>query len=358
MRKKHNICFILGAGFSHNAGLPLQKDFPKMLLKNYSNSDIDNVITETIKQFLIDIFRLHNESYHPSLEDIFTCIDLSANTGHHLGESYPPNKLRAIRRMLIYRVFSIINSKYKPSDDIKKLLNHFCNDASCKISFIVMNWDIVLELHLNDINQSGKIDYQFPCYDWITVKNKIKSDGIPICKMHGSSNWVYCENCKSIFFDLKEKLALSIKTGIKKEDFKLFCDEDTYYHIANKLSNCESERKCKFCTNQVSSHIATFSYRKSFRTAAYSSIWYQAEKNLAQADRWIFIGYSLPDSDYEFKHMLKSAELQNINNEASNRISEVIYKKCDTTEKKFKDFFGGMVTKTHNGGLKQFVSHL
>ena len=30
---------------------------------------------------------------------------------------------------------------------------------------------------------------------------------------------------------------------------------------------------------------------------------------LQQADRWVFIGYSLPQADYQFKHLLKSAQL-------------------------------------------------
>ena len=30
---------------------------------------------------------------------------------------------------------------------------------------------------------------------------------------------------------------------------------------------------------------------------------------LRKADRWIFIGYSLPAADYEFKHLLKRVQL-------------------------------------------------
>jgi hypothetical protein len=38
------------------------------------------------------------------IEDIFTCIDLSANTGHHLGPKYSPSDLRSVRRGLIVRI--------------------------------------------------------------------------------------------------------------------------------------------------------------------------------------------------------------------------------------------------------------
>jgi hypothetical protein len=38
------------------------------------------------------------------IKDIFTCIDLSANTGHHLGPKYSPADLRSVRRGLIVRI--------------------------------------------------------------------------------------------------------------------------------------------------------------------------------------------------------------------------------------------------------------
>ncbi len=60
----------------------------------------------------------------------------------------------------------------------------------------------------------------------------------------------------------------------------------------------------------VSTHIATFSYRKSFRTHAYPSIWYRAERMLSEADRWVLIGYSLPKADYDLKHLLKVAQMR------------------------------------------------
>jgi len=37
--------------------------------------------------------------------------------------------------------------------------------------------------------------------------------------------------------------------------------------------------------------------------------WLAAEALLNDADEWVFIGYSLPAADYEFKHLLKRVQL-------------------------------------------------
>ena len=83
--------FIFGAGFSCYAGLPLTNDFTKNLL------DIDRLkskgpsvlIVNLLQRFVQDSFD-HKPSaaakFWPHLEDIFTCIDLSASTGRHLGQ--------------------------------------------------------------------------------------------------------------------------------------------------------------------------------------------------------------------------------------------------------------------------------
>jgi hypothetical protein len=41
----------------------------------------------------------------------------------------------------------------------------------------------------------------------------------------------------------------------------------------------------------------------------YAATWRQAEILLRDARTWIFIGYSLPAADFEFKYLLKRVEL-------------------------------------------------
>lgn len=94
---------------------------------------------------------------------------------------------------------------------------------------------------------SNSLDYRCYCYDWGTREIAAPGKGIPICKMHGSSNWAYCENCKALFYDLDQKLPLRIRAGLVKADFRLFDEKFTDRKFDAALGVLSEERNCRFC---------------------------------------------------------------------------------------------------------------
>ena len=86
--KRVKVAFILGAGFSTYAGLPLQREFTAALLKGRDfNKGPSKALVDFLSLFIHDTFdhsKIAGPKFWPELEDIFTSIDLSANTGHHL----------------------------------------------------------------------------------------------------------------------------------------------------------------------------------------------------------------------------------------------------------------------------------
>lgn len=350
---KKKVAFILGAGFSKCAELPIQAEFSPLLTSEDFNSPADALITQIISTFLEEVFGWKKDREIPDLEDVFTSIDLSANNGHYLGHQYKPDMLRAIRRMLIYRIFQILDQRFKICPEIDQLLRHYL-PHDC--SFIVMNWDLVLEKHLKEIDPELEIDYVSPSYNWETFERDHPEEAVKICKMHGSSNWVYCENCKSVFYQLDQKLSLKKKVGLQLSDFRMFNESFQEQEIKDSLSEVQGNR-CKRCDNIISSHIATFSYRKSFRTAAYPAIWNEAENLLAEADTWIFIGYSLPEADFELKHLIKSAELRTPKVNRDRKIDAVLYQD-EHAKSKFERFFGKENVRVYEEGLTGYVEGL
>jgi len=307
--------FVLGAGFSMNKGLPSQAAFADALLSERFNSNHDKCITVIIRKFLEDVFDISTPDKYPSLEDAFTFIDLSAGTGHNLGREYSPKKLRAIRRMLIHRVFKILDDDYDVKNPlcIHNFFDSIPNLAqnSANYCFVILNWDIVLENELLSYPITSPIDY---CCDGMNLDPYYAPNTPPLrlCKMHGSSNWVYCDNCRNLYFKLNEKQALTAGADINRSDFIPFKSLLEMNNLEFTQSDYDNipKQNCT-CGNPLSYHIATFSYRKSFRNPAYSMIWSRAEKYLSHAQNWVFIGYSLPDADFELKHLLKTAQLQN-----------------------------------------------
>src|ERR1035441_3765147 len=100
MRRTH--VYIVGAGFSQYAGLPLQAGFTEALLERRAHKSYPlRPLISHLGGFVHDVFD-HNVSakakFWPNLEDVFTNIDLAANTGHHLGPTHAPSDLRTTRR--------------------------------------------------------------------------------------------------------------------------------------------------------------------------------------------------------------------------------------------------------------------
>jgi len=107
--------YILGAGFSNNPGVPLQRHFTDALLEaaTYSRPGPSRTLTWYLNAFVADVFgHTGVADAWPELEDIFTCIDLAANTGHHLGE-YSPADLRTVRWALISRIIRMLGQHFR-----------------------------------------------------------------------------------------------------------------------------------------------------------------------------------------------------------------------------------------------------
>lgn len=356
INKKPNnkVAFILGAGFSKCADLPVQADMTPLLVSDEFDGALDKHVTRIICEFLEYTFGWHEGREIPALEDVFTSIDISISNGAHLGYHYSPDKLRALRRMLIYRTFQILDQRFNYCEDIDTLLRHY-QDHDC--SFVVMNWDIVLEKHLAEIRPNMPVNYITPSYNWNETAEEIHKEGIKICKMHGSSNWAYCKNCKTLFYQLDKKLSLHKKVGLFAKDFELFDADFTSKYPDARAQINDQDDSCPVCRSHLTTHIATFSYRKSLRTAAYSAIWHEAEHLLAQADTWVLIGYSLPEADFELKHLIKSAEIRLKHNRPTKKIDAVLYQD-EYAKRKVDRFFGHKNVRVFENGLTEYVQHL
>jgi hypothetical protein len=341
---------ILGAGFSNNSGIPIQSQIPELLISNQYEESFDKAVSSIIKGFIEDVFGYVNGQATPTLDDIMTCIDISTNSGHHLGIRYSPIHLRFIRRLLVYRIFSIFNIYFKPSNDVKKLLE-FLSGKKQDVNYVVLNWDTVLENYITSLRHDVRINYCNGCRPLEYISDAEKCSEIKVLKVHGSSNWLYCDNCRALFNDIDDKISPGKRAGFQKVDFDMFDELKKFDNMYNLLDS----PKCRICSNDISSHIATFSYRKSFRANSFAEIWRETEEILTKSDRWVFIGYSLPQADYEFKHLLKIAELK-LNHVRKNKLSiDVVLLGGENAIKEYRGFFGDKLNIVCNRGISEYL---
>lgn len=361
MDKKH--AFIVGAGFSNHAGLPLASQFTKNLL-NIEGLKLDGpsaLQVEFIKKFVSDIYGHDldsNGDSWPELEDIFTAVDLAANTGHHLGRSYAPSDLRTVRRTLITRIIRMLQQNYNNNKKIKnKYFDLFFKSIdidSC--SFISMNWDTVIERRIKKAQGIDSFDYGIDIIK-STLRDtenkkpkKLKNSSnktIQIIKSHGSINWLYCDCCRDLFWFPPEQ-CFQIAAQI-------FSSKD--WDIVNKYTNKDYKYKTeqKYCpscqSNSLGNRLATFSYRKALDFPAHLNSWKTAEYVLKKTDTWTFIGYSMPGADYEFKTLLKRAELARISPPKIFLVTGGSSQATSQTISNYKKFFGRNIDLISDQGL-------
>ncbi len=345
---------ILGAGFSKAAGLPLQSELSNALIENQESNQLEQTITRAIGEYLDHCFGWDPRSPPPSLEEMFTMLDLSANNGHNLGRPFQPKRLRALRRMMIYRVLTILRPPKAMQASLTTLLQHFVSTENPSCSFVVLNWDIVLETHLRSLTEMG-VDYGFRAHPW-NPNPPTPHPLVKVAKVHGSGNWAYCDNCHMLFFDMARQLPVEIRAGLVKADFRLYEENLQDSTFDGEVGLPDVDRCCRNCQCAVGPHIATFSYAKSYRTHAFAATWQAAEWILSEAQRWIFIGYSLPEADFEFKHLLKVAELKTASMRRK-QIDVVLKEDCEA-ETSYSTFFGADNVNIVQDGVEGFVSRL
>jgi hypothetical protein len=363
MSRKH--VYIVGAGFSHHAGLPLQADFTKALLEPRKDEEYALLpLIEHLSEFVHDVFG-HKKSagpqFWPNLEDVFTNIDMAANSGHHLGQAHAPSQLRTARRVLLARMMCMLHERLSKAEvtqgrEWNQLNRLFRRLDIADSAFISMNWDTVIEQRLAQLRGVNHIDYECEA---IAARFSSTSDGvikrhsfvepeqIPLVKMHGSVNWLYCDNCRQLYWFPPDKaitVAMQLITSTEAKDLGL----------AN-ASGCAKWR-CLNCTSvPLTTRIATFSFLKALDFPMFEKSWLSAERLLQQAEKWIFIGYSLPAADFEFKHLLKRVQLSRVQSPKFVVITGGPKRATDSTYRNYQGFFGRGI-KRDKSPQKSFFS--
>lgn len=346
---------IVGAGFSRYAGLPLTSKFTEsMLAARSSDHGPSRIMVEYLAAFIHEVFgHSTNEAPEswPQLEDVFTCVDLSANSGHHLGSNFAPADLRTVRRAMLCRIIRMLEQEYQAArkrkgEEWHRLDEFFMEIDPGSVGFISMNWDTVVEHKLGICHSGVLFDYccdAFPATipeppgvddDYSSpsalrrqaarpqtisllpqpLDRREVDKGVPIIKIHGSANWLYCDNCRQIYWfqpDQSNRIADQLVTAadLRRIRLALSRKKRNYEGAFERLLE-RGPMRC-LCSDRVplGTRIATFSYRKALDFPMFQRSWLSAEELLRYADKWVFIGYSLPPADFEFKYLLKRAQL-------------------------------------------------
>jgi NAD-dependent SIR2 family protein deacetylase len=235
---------------------------------------------------------LKNHRHGIILEDIFTWFDKTLLTKEH-GDRFTYQEMDKIKnsvlRLFVYYFCLCINNHDYRNDDYLKTIK-FISMHKPNISVITTNWDTILENYLDRANIKFDLCLNNPYFstDGKREKRRNKND-IKLIKVHGSVNWSKCLSCGSINIAYKKAL-----------DQFLFDDK-----AKEICTTCRKE--AEFNNIQLQPEIITPTMMKSISNQLYNNLWREASYELAEADKIIFIGYSLPIADFELRFLLKKS---------------------------------------------------
>jgi hypothetical protein len=221
----------------------------------------------------------------PRIEDVLSLLDAAMASNEPLSSKYDVAYLRGLRFDLTYLIYGVLqHSLDVVSDSYSPVYEGFVRALSNGDSVISLNYDIAVDNALLERlyeTAQASVDYGLRVrYSYQAGKYGERLGPVPLLKLHGSLNWLYCPECN----------ALDVTEGHKG-----------VYVVFKKGEGC----KCMECQKaSYEAILITPSFVRSSANGLLVSVWKRAEQAVAKAERLVFIGYSLPDADVDLRSML------------------------------------------------------
>ena len=362
--------FVLGAGFSYGTGAPMQSQIIKEIIRLHGERPwlFDAIKLNAFEEFLTETLSIPPDKVDlVPLEDVFTPLDRCLLDGISF-RSLDLNKVKEMRELIQYLIGVmmqelLLDAKKEHVDQFANVLVQACSvrrNMEYKknrdpASVVSLNWDILLDNSINSKIQEHEhkygravVDYccHISSYDQYNenVKPGLEVLGmggynVKLLKLHGSLNWLQCPRCMRLYVDYDNKIAVQ------------------QYLLKNPCRHCNKN----FVGEQPSvleANLIMPTFLKNLSNPQFKLIWQNAGIELAEADKVVFIGYSLPQADFEVRQLLsrmirKTATIEVITKgkESDHAVIELMGR--------YKVFFGNRkITPFYEGAASYIQNHL
>jgi hypothetical protein len=269
--------FIVGAGFSKGLGYPLVSD---LLIRLWPK------LPSGRQKRLEEIIGFHNPGFSPHVHTSYPTIErllsqMMANEQMFKASRAAPGnftlaRLRTARRRLLLDIAEWFHALQK--DTFKNLPNwllKFRKIIKPGDRIISFNWDLVVEqLVFGEELRPESYGFGSP-----------HESDICLLKPHGSLNWFEYE------------LGRRIK---KDRRFNLFSDESGNHIMAFKRFRSPRSQRRRYMPL-----IVPPVYNKDFGHSVFDMLWQYTVGALSTARNVVFLGYSLPDLDFQARFILR-----------------------------------------------------
>ena len=327
-RKAQKTVYVLGAGFSREAGCPLQAEILYRIfsfkIENLSISDdpfnIATYFDHSRRSVLEFIERVFPHGVNPSLEDVYTLLDQTIETrcdcAPFTWQQLEEVRINLNRTILFIFHWTTARSGSPQHDFYRSIASDLIlvrleqGQKGDPFSIISLNWDSLLEDDLywciEQVSGHHLLDIDYCCYTTPMYKGGYhqpsptqKAIGIynlKILKLHGSANWLICPNCRRLFTGIGEQRTV----------WELYLQKRAC-PLCQRTEEAAKPLEVKPPGPILEPYFVTPTYLKRFENPHILMTWHNAFIELSEADEIIFIGYSLPESDYHIRTLLRRA---------------------------------------------------
>lgn len=279
--------YIFGAGASAAEGAPATGDFFAQTWQRLA-PDFDDRI-RNVWRFLSEVYGVPVDGpaafdFIPSVDQIFSLVDWSLHTDQALGSRYDPPRLYQVRRDLEHLMCATLDAALEQRERrstgphgrfVRRLLTEKGEQGFALLS---LNYDTLLDDALVDAGASP--DYGFADLD---LRGRRAWRGPLLAKLHGSLNWALCKACDHL----------------QVADAK----------IAHLLPHVEG-LSCSRCGNdRLHGTTVSPTWLKNYDWPQLRHVWDLALECIREAERLVFVGYSMPQADVAVHHLIRRALL-------------------------------------------------
>jgi len=273
---KRNRVFILGAGFSAGAGIPLTETLLERTMRKFSTEcpglfeRVDRYARESIEQYDEE----ETDYSKVDLSGLCTFLEYVELREYGGGERWKAEGSREKLALRFYLAKTI--AEHTPSvDEIPQMYIDFANQLHEHDIIISFNWDSLLEVALQKVGKTYT-------YNWGD------NHAVKLCKLHGSINW-----------RLNEPSNLGNPVNTLGWESLLFTEGMMDVDIFHTSALLNYDRwHCYSPLGEVEPFLVLPGYGKAFDVRSNAVLWYKPEFAFAATHDVYVIGLSLAPDDF------------------------------------------------------------
>lgn len=344
--------YLLGAGASHEAGVPLTSHIlpAALALTDELGRLIDAGRRPDAGSYLAALgpddyaefralFEWMGRVFHagelqrealPSLDVLWGVVEVAHSRGASFLPGAPPGELAAARAALLKLMYHVlVGSTVQQRDGETEFsfvrprnpFAEFVRRIAEGDVLLTTNYDILLDQALWDAGEW--IDYR-------VGGEQLRADARLLLKLHGSFNWLYCPNCDQV---------------------AVFENE----HVLRLPLDSDRQAPCPRDGAPMRTVLVPPTLVHSLHSRQLRNIWAEAHAALRSAHRVVIAGYSMPDADVEIQYLIQHA--LSLNTRVSDGGVVVVNASGESLER-YQRFLGSRRVRPVHGGFSDLVASL